>query len=458
MSTTWIPHDYQKKALEFVIQRGSSQLWLEPGLGKSSITLQAIKTLRDVGAIKKVLVIAPLRVAYSVWPEEITKWSNFEDLTITVLHGGEKNKRFKSDSLIHVINFDGLQWLASTIAKSGVMPYDMLVVDEISMLKNIRTQRFKSLAPLLDKFKRRVGLTGSPAPNSLMDIFGPQLVIDRGATFGRFVTHFRNSYFMPADFMGYSWKLQPGAEDKIHSALAGKVLRMAAADYLDMPEFIVNNVRVDMPESARKIYEDLEKTLLAEIGDGTVTAMTSSVALMKCHQVCNGAIYMDGPEREVSHVHGAKLEAVEDIVEELQGEPVLIAYHFGHDLRALKAAFPTASVIGSGVTGEALKAIVDDWNEGKIKVLLAHPQSAGHGLNLQFGGRTIIWYSNTYSLEHFDQFNRRLYRQGQTKPVIVHRIIARKTVDEAIIKTVDRKEGTQNQLMNAIRDYAKEAV
>jgi SNF2 family DNA or RNA helicase len=213
-----------------------------------------------------------------------------------------------------------------------------------------------------------------------------------------------------------------------------------------------------MPESARKIYEDLEKTLLAEIGDGTVTAMTSSVALMKCHQVCNGAIYMDGPEREVSHVHGAKLEAVEDIVEELQGEPVLIAYHFGHDLRALKAAFPTASVIGSGVTGEALKAIVDDWNEGKIKVLLAHPQSAGHGLNLQFGGRTIIWYSNTYSLEHFDQFNRRLYRQGQTKPVIVHRIIARKTVDEAIIKTVDRKEGTQNQLMNAIRDYAKEAV
>lgn len=402
------------------------------------------------------LVIAPLRVAYSVWPEEIKKWSNFNDLTVSVLHGGEKNKRFKDDSMIHVINFDGLQWLSSTIAKSGVMPYDMLVVDEISMLKNTRTQRFKCLAPLLDKFKRRIGLTGSPAPNSLMDIFGPQLVIDRGATFGRFVTHFRSKYFQPADLMGYSWKLQPGAEDQIHAALSGKVLRMAATDYLNMPEFIVNNVRVDLPPSARKVYEDLEKTLLAEINDGTVTALTSSVALMKCHQVCNGAIYLDGPERDVTPLHNAKLEAVEDIVEELNGQSVLIAYHFGHDLRALKAAFPDAAVIGSGVTGDALKQIVDDWNAGKIKVLLAHPQSAGHGLNLQFGGSTIIWYSNTYSLEHYDQFNRRLYRQGQEKPVIVHRIIARKTVDEAIIKTVDRKEGTQNQLMNAIRDYAKE--
>ena len=455
MSIAWVPHDYQRKALEFIISRGSGQLFLDPGLGKTSIMLQAIKVLRSAGAIKRTLIVAPLRPVYGVWPEEVKKWVNFENITVSVLHGPEKAKRLKDDSMVHVINFDGLQWLAMSLNKSGVVfPYDMLIIDEISYLKNTRTQRFKVLSSMLDKFKRRVGLTGSPAPNSLLDIFGPQLVIDRGATFGRFVTHFKTAYFYPTGFNGYEWKLQPGAEEKIYTALADKVIRMAAEDYLEMPPFVINDVKIELPASARKIYDELEKKLVSEIATGEITATTAAVAIMKCHQIANGGVYLDGTERTVEHLHNAKTDATAEIVEELNGKPVLIAYHYTHDLARLKEVFPAAPVIGSGVTGSKLTTIIEAWNKGEIQVLLAHPQSAGHGLNLQDGGSTIIWYSNTYNFEVYDQFNRRLYRQGQKQPVIIHRLIAKKTVDEAIINAVDRKDSTQKALMLAIQEYA----
>ncbi len=454
MATEWLPHDYQRKALEFVIARGSGQLWLDPGLGKTSIMLQAVKTLRAAGAIKRTLVIAPLRPAYGVWPKEITKWSNFEDLTISVLHGGSKDKLFKDSSMIHVVNFDGLQWLSTQIArKGGEFPYDLLIVDEISYLKNTRTQRYKILNLMLDKFKRRFGLTGSPAPNSLLDIFGPQLVIDRGATFGRFVTHFKSKYFYPTGFGGYEWKLQQGAEDQIYAALGGKVMRMSAEDYLDMPPFLINPVVVELPPEARKVYDDMERSLVANIADGTITASTAAVGMMKCHQVCNGGVYLDGVERDVQHLHDAKTEAALEIVEENNGKPVMIAFHFAHDLARLKTAFPRARVIGTGVVGKELDDIIDKWNAGEIPVLLCHPQSAGHGLNMQDGGATIVWYSNTYSFEIFDQFNRRIYRQGQSQSVVVHQLIARDTVDEAIISTLGRKDKTQKSLLNALKDY-----
>jgi SNF2 family DNA or RNA helicase len=451
----WNPHQYQQNAVKFLVENGSGQLWLDPGLGKTSITLEAIKILKAANAISKVLILAPLRPCYAVWPDEIEKWDNFNGMSISVLHGPTKDKKLHDNSLIHVINFEGLQWLSTTLRRLGIkLPYDMLVVDEISYLKNTRTQRFKALSPMLDQFKRRFGLTGSPAPNSLMDIFGPQLVIDRGATFGKYITHFRTNYFYPTGYGGYTWQIQAGAEEKIHEALANKVLRMSAQDYLDLPELIYNRVYVHLPEKAMKLYKDLEDKLLIDIENGQVTAMNAAVAVGKCQQIANGAIYLDGEERETQEVHDEKLNAVADIVEELSGQPCIIGYHFKHDLERLQKLFPDAPVIGSGVSGDKMTGIINRWNMGQTPVLLAHPQSAGHGLNLQGAGHAVIWFSNTWSLEIFEQFIRRLWRQGQRNNIVVHQIIAKKTIDEAIVAAINSKDKTQQSLMLAIKEYA----
>jgi SNF2 family DNA or RNA helicase len=450
----WNPHPYQKKAVEFLVTNGSGQLWLDPGLGKTSITLEAFKILKRAEAVKKALIVAPLRPAYAVWPEEISKWDNFNELSISVLHGTNKDKYLFDKADIHVINFEGLQWLSKKMA-GKTFHYDMLVIDEISYLKNTRTERFKSLAPFLDKFKRRFGLTGSPAPNSLMDVFGPQLVIDRGATFGRFITHFRTNYFYQTGYGGYTWSLKPGADDKIYELLAEKVLRMKAEDYLDMPELMLNKVYVELPKAARKIYKELEDKLLVEFESDQVTATNAAVAVGKCQQIANGAIYMDGAEREVKHVHDQKIDAVEELVTGLNGKPCIIGYHFRHDLARLQKLFPHAPYIGSGVNAKDMQVTIDKWNAGNVPVLLAHPQSAGHGLNLQGAGHAVIWFSNTWSLEIYEQFVRRLWRQGQVNNIMVHQIIAKDTIDEAIVTAIHAKDKTQQALMNAIRDYTK---
>lgn len=450
----WEPHEYQKKAVKFLVSNGSGQLWLDPGLGKTSITLEAFKILKQAGAIKKALIVAPLRPAYAVWPEEIKKWDNFADISITVIHGPNKDKSIEDVSDIHVINFEGLQWLAK-VFNGKPFPYDMLVVDEISYLKNTRTERFKSLAVFLDRFKRRFGLTGSPAPNSLLDVFGPQLVVDRGATFGRFITHFRTNYFYQTGFGGYTWALKEGSSDTIHSLLADKVLRMKAEDYLSMPELLLNRVYVDLPKAARAIYKELEDKLLIEFESDQVTATNAAVAVGKCQQIANGAVYVDGNEREIKDIHEEKLNAVEELVEGLNGKPCLIGYHFKHDLQRLKKLFPHAPHIGSGMSGKELKYIIDKWNRGEYPVLLAHPQSAGHGLNLQGSGCAVIWFSNTWSLEIYEQFIRRLWRQGQRNNIVVHQIIAKDTIDEAIVAAISSKDKTQQALMNAVRDYTK---
>jgi SNF2 family DNA or RNA helicase len=355
---------------------------------------------------------------------------------------------------IHVINFEGLQWLAKML-NGKPFPYDMLVVDEISYLKNTRTERFKSLAVFLDRFKRRFGLTGSPAPNSLLDVFGPQLVIDRGATFGRFITHFRTNYFYQTGFGGYTWALKESSADTIHSLLADKVLRMKAEDYLDMPELLLNRVYVDLPKAARAIYKELEDKLLIEFESDQVTATNAAVAVGKCQQIANGAVYVDGNEREIKDIHEEKLNAVEELVEGLNGKPCIIGYHFKHDLQRLKKLFPHAPHIGSGSTGKEMQAIIDKWNNGEYSVLLAHPQSAGHGLNLQGSGHAVIWFSNTWSLEIYEQFIRRLWRQGQRNNIVVHQIIAKDTIDEAIVAAISSKDKTQQALMDAVRDYTK---
>lgn len=450
----WEPHEYQKKAVKFLVSNGSGQLWLDPGLGKTSITLEAFKILKQAGAVKKALIVAPLRPAYAVWPEEIKKWDNFASISITVIHGPNKDKSIEDMSDIHVINFEGLQWLAKVL-NGKPFPYDMLVVDEISYLKNTRTERFKSLAVFLDRFKRRFGLTGSPAPNSLLDVFGPQLVIDRGATFGRFITHFRTNYFYQTGFGGYTWALKEGSANTIYSLLADKVLRMKAEDYLDMPELLLNRVYVGLPKAARAVYKELEDKLLIEFESNQVTATNAAVAVGKCQQIANGAVYIDGNEREIKEIHEEKLNAVEELVEGLNGKPCIIGYHFRHDLQRLKKLFPHAPHIGSGSTGKEMQAVIDKWNNGEYPVLLAHPQSAGHGLNLQGAGHAVIWFSNTWSLEIYEQFIRRLWRQGQRNNIVVHQIIAKDTIDEAIVAAISSKDKTQQALMDAVRDYTK---
>jgi len=448
----WEPHEYQKEAVKFLIERGSGQLWLDPGLGKTAIVLSAFRALRLAGMAKKMLVIAPLRPTYTVWPNETKKWEQFAGYSVGVLHGVKKDKTLKAAHDIYVINFEGLGWLSNRL-RDQPWPFEILVIDEISYMKNPQTQRFKTVKPLLNKFDRRWGLTGSPAPNSLLDIFGPQFLVDQGATFGPYVTRFKEEYFYPSGFNGYEWKLQHDGEARIQKKLDGKVLRMAALDHLDLPVLAYNNVRVELPANARKMYDAFEKALTIEIEQGTVTAVNAAVAVMKGQQIANGGSYLDGNERETLHVHNAKTEAVMDLVEELSGQPCIIGYHFQHDLERLRKAFPNAPVIGSGVVGAKLDSIIASWNAGEVPVLLAHPMSAGHGLNLQDSGHAVIWYSLTWSLEIYEQFIRRIWRQGQKNNVMVHHIIAIDTVDEAIMLAVNRKDKTQQKLLNAVRDY-----
>lgn len=452
----WEPHEYQKEAVKFLVTHGSGSLWLDPGLGKTAIVLSAFRILKSKGLVKKMLVVAPLRPVHSVWPSEVKKWEQFADYSIGVLHGGNKKKVLQQRHDIYVINFEGLPWLSSQLNGKD-WPFEILVVDEVSYLRNTQTQRFKCIKPLLNKFDRRWSLTGSPAPNSLLDIFGPQYIIDQGATFGPYVSRFRTEFFYPTGFGGYEWKILPDGEARIHEKLDGKVLRMAALDHLDLPELTYNNIKVDLPAAARKIYKGFEDNLTIELANGNITAVNAAVAVMKGQQIANGGSYLDadgsGNARISTHLHDAKTEAVLDLVEELSGQPCIIGYHFAHDLERLKVAFPNAPIIGSGVVGHKLDAIIDDWNAGKTTVLLAHPMSAGHGLNLQGTGHAVIWYSLTWSLEIYEQFIRRLWRQGQKNHIVVHHIIARDTVDEAILAAVQRKDKTQQKLLNAVRDY-----
>ena len=439
----WEPHEYQKEAVKFLVEKGSAALWLDPGLGKTAVVLSAFRTLKIKGLAKKMLVIAPLRPVHGVWPPEAKKWEQFADYSVGVLHGGNKAKVLKQQHDIYVINFEGLGWLSSQLNGKD-WPFQILTVDEISYMKNTQTQRFKTIKPLLDKFDRRWGLTGSPAPNSLLDIFGPQLILDQGATFGPYISRFRTEYFYPSGYGGYEWKLQSDGEARIHAALAGKVLRMAALDHLDLPELTYNDILVDLPPNARKLYDAFENNLTVELNSGNVTAVNAAVAVMKGQQIANGGSYLDddgsGNARISTHLHDAKTEAVLDLVEELSGQPCIIGYHFAHDLERLKAAFPNAPIIGSGVVGHKLDSIIDDWNTGKTSVLLAHPMSAGHGLNLQGTGHAVIWYSLTWSLEIYEQFIRRLWRQGQKNHIVVHHIMAKDTIDEAIMMAIRRKD------------------
>jgi SNF2 family DNA or RNA helicase len=445
------PHKYQQKAIKFMIERACAGLFLDPGMGKTSSTLAAIKILRSMRLVDKVLIVAPLRVAYSTWPAEIEKWDDFNHFKHVVLHGPKKKELLNSDAHIYITNYESLPWiLKETTGKP--FPFDVLVLDESSKIKHVNTQRFKTLKKMLDKFKRRYILTGSPVPNGLLDLFGQIYCLDMGASLGPYVTHYRETYFYPTGFGGFEWKIKEGAETKIHKILQPRVMRLAAADYLDLPPLIKTNIFVKLPPEAMLKYMTMENSLKAEFESGKITATNSGVATMKCRQIASGSVYDE--HGTAHHVHSAKIEALQDLVEELEGQPLLVGYEFKHEAEAiLKALGPNTPIIGGGTSVTKGAEIIDAFNMGDIPVLLAQSSALAHGVNLQKGGRAVVWFSLTYNLETYEQFIARVYRQGQEQRVFLYHIIAENTIDHAVLQIVNRKDKIQKNLLQALADY-----
>lgn len=447
----FIPHSYQKYAIDFIENNPVAALLLDMGLGKTSITLTALNNLLfDYFEVHRILVIAPLRVARTTWSDEIEKWEHLHNLTYAVAVGTEKERvaalREKAD--ITLINRENLQWL---VEKSGEpFDYDMVVIDELSSFKNHQAKRFKALMKVRPKVKRIVGLTGTPSSNGLMDLFAEFKILDMGVRLGRFIGQYRNTYFKPDKVNGpivYSYKLLPGAEDAIYERISDITISMKAKDHLKMPELVNTKYMVHLSDKEKKKYEDMKKELVLALPEGEVTAANAASLSNKLSQMANGAVYADN--EEVFSVHDRKLDALEDIIESANGKPVLIAYWFKHDLSRIEERLTKKNIPFQKLDSSAS---MKKWNEGKIPIALIHPASAGHGLNLQSGGSTLIWFGITWSLELYQQTVARLYRQGQTsRTVTVIHIITKGTVDEKIMKALADKDTAQSALIDAVK-------
>ena len=429
----FIPHEYQRYAAEYIITHPVTALLLDIGLGKTVTTLTAVNELMyDYFEISKVLVIAPLRVARDTWPAEIQKWEHLQNLTYSVAVGteAERLRALKAKADIYIINRENVQWL---IEESGVVfNYDMLIIDELSSFKNHDTKRFKSLMKMRPKVRRVVGLTGTPSSNGLMDLWAEFRLLDMGQRLGRFIGKYRNDYFLPDKYKGnivYSYRPLPDAEQRIYDKISDITISMKSTDHLKMPELIISEYPVKLSEEERQHYEELKEELVLELPDGDVTASNAGSLSNKLSQMANGAIYSD--DRDVLPIHDRKLDALEDIIEAANGKPVLVAYWFKHDLariqeRLNKLHIPFATMDKA--------ASISRWQRGALPVGLIHPASAGHGLNLQSGGSTLIWFGLTWSLELYQQTNARLWRQGQqSKTVIIQHIITTGTIDRKIM-------------------------
>lgn len=465
VAVRWQPRKYQQQAVKFLLEHACAGLFMDPSMGKTSITLAAFKLLRREGVARRLLVVAPLRVAQLVWPAELRKWSDFDGLRCCLLHGDGRTDEalraaVKADTQVFVINPDGLRWLFSE-GRFAHLNADTLVVDELTKFKHTQTQRFKSLKPFLPRFQRRWGLTGSPAANGLLDLFGQCYVLDLGRSLGSYITHYRAEYFQPTGYGGYTWVLKPEGDKRIYERLQPLVLRLDADDHLDLPEVVVNTIFVELPKEARRIYDAMENDLLAKLGDQTITATNVGAALNKCRQIAAGGLYLDdggGADRRWQAVHHAKSEAVQVLLDELQGSPALIAYDFKHDReRLLTALGEHTPWLGGGTKEERFGDVERAWNEGTLPAVLVHPQSTAHGLNIQFGGHHLIWHTLTYDYELYLQQIYRLRRPGQkAKRVFVHHVVARDTIEEAVSAALARKAKGQRALLDALRAYAKD--
>lgn len=442
-------HDYQKYAAEFILQHPIAAVFLEMGLGKSVITLTALFDLiLDQFIIGKALVIAPLRVARDTWPSEIQKWDHLNGLKYSVVVGtaAERKAALMQRADVYIINRENVDWLVN---KSGIpFQFDMIVIDELSSFKSYQAKRFKSLLKVRPYVKRIVGLTGTPSSNGLMDLWAEFRVLDLGQRLGRYITHYRNAYFTPdkrnAEIV-FSYKPLPGAEDQIYKRIEDITISMKSCDYLKLPEFVINEVPVYMSEKEQDVYDRFRDDMVAKIKGKEIDAVNAAVLSGKLLQMANGAVYDD--EKNSLLIHDRKLDALEDLLEGANGKPVLVAYWYQHDAERIKSRFDVREIKTS--------KDIADWNNGDIPVAIIHPASAGHGLNLQTGGSTLIWFGLTWSLELYQQTNARLHRQGQTDTVIIHHIIAKGTIDENVMKALRQKEKTQNALIDAVKANLK---
>ena len=439
------PHSYQEYAIRYIETHPISALLIDMGLGKTSITLTAIRNLLfDSFEVCKVLVIAPLRVAKNTWTDEIKKWEHLSTLTYSLIVGNENERlsALNEQTDIYIINRENVDWLVN---KSGYkFDFDMVVIDELSSFKNHQSKRFKSLMKVRPLVKRIVGLTGTPSSNGLMDLFAEFKILDMGKRLGYFIGQYRNTYFKPDKMNGpivYSYKPLPNAENAIYEKISDITVSMKANEYLKMPELLTSNYVIELSNSEKKQYDIMKKSLVLEITDGEITASNAASLSNKLSQMSNGAIYDD--KQNIIEIHSRKLDALEDIIESMNGKPLLIAYWYRHDLERIKSRFSVREI----KTSED----ISDWNDGKIPVALIHPASAGHGLNLQNGGSTLVWFGLTWSLELYQQTNARLYRQGQKNTVVIQHIITKGTIDEQILKALQKKNKTQADLIDAVR-------
>lgn len=440
------PHDYQAYAIDYIETHPIAAVLLDMGLGKTVISLTAIADLLfDSFEAHRILVVAPLRVARDTWPAEIEKWEHLQHLTYSVVVGTPKERRaaLMANADITIINRENLQWL---IEDSGFpFTYDMVCIDELSSFKNHKSKRFQALMKVRPKVKRIIGLTGTPSSNGLMDLWAEFKLLDMGQRLGRFITQYRNDYFLPDKRNGqiiYSYKPMPYAEDAIYRKISDMTISMKSTDHLKMPELVSSRYEVKLSEAEAQRYDDLKQELILQLPEGEVTAANAASLTGKLVQLANGAIYSD--DGDTVEFHDRKLDALEDIIEAANGKPLLVAYWFKHDLQRIKQRFEVREIKSS--------KDITDWNKGDIPVAVIHPASAGHGLNLQAGGSTLIWFGLTWSLELYQQTNARLWRQGQTAgTVVIQHIITKGTIDERILKALSLKELTQNSLIDAVK-------
>ena len=446
------PHPYQQYAIEYIEEHPTAALFLECGLGKTAITLSALYSLMfDSFEVKRCLIVAPLRVARDTWPAEIEKWDHLKGLTFEVAVGDEKTRiaaiknAMRNNTRIVIINRENVPWL---IANTPWI-YDMVVLDELSSFKSSKALRFKALRKIRPRIERIVGLTGTPAPNGYMDLWAQFRILDQGERLGKFITHYREEYFTLDPFKKFAdYEIKPDSAKRINDKISDITVSMQAVEHLKMPELLKQQEIITMSESEYGRYQELKRKKVLQLGDEKVTAKNAASLCGKLSQLANGAIYDE--DGNILEVHERKLDALEDLIEEANGKPTLVAYWFRHDYERIKKRIPGVREIK---TSEDIK----DWNDKKIRVGLIHPASAGHGLNLQQGGSYMIWFGLTWSLELYEQTNARLWRQGQkSQTVVIKHIIAKGTVDEMIYEALINKHVTQSALMNAVRAQIEE--
>ena len=489
----WVPAPYQKTAVRFILQNANAGLLLSPGGRKTSCTLAALKILFDKGMIHRVLVIAPKKPCYNTWPGEIEKWSCFNDLTYAVLHGPHKDEALASGARICFMNPEGVDWLLQSrktkyqvktenpftgaechptrtrvdvdIAAFKELGFDVLVLDELHLWKNQHGQRYMALEKVIHTFSRRIGLTGSPSANGLIDLFGQCYMLDMGRCLSRYITHFRRD-FCESDRTGAIWTLRPGAEERIYERVAPLLLRLDTEALQQLPELVVNKIVLDLPPKARDTYDDMEADMITGIERHIIRAPNAAAASNKCQQIAAGGIFhrdalivgKAAPKREFTNLHSEKTDALIELADELQGQRLLVAYDFEHDLDRLRSAFAKRPrvVFARDVPDRLFLDLEHRWNDGKIDILFGHPKSIALGLNLQGDCHHVAWHTPTWDFVLYDQFNRRVRRDGNTfKAVFVHQFIMRNTVEEAMFDLMDTKDATQQGLFRALLKYTQ---